>query len=184
MSSQNAVFDTEAALTRIYEEVMWLARRPGTSPSEARGWYTHIASNRLRRHLRSFTGQVSQRALQPDAVLRLEHFKRLQTTLTKLVTDHLRNGTDDAQQFVRVVTDCEQVHIVTARENYDAMKAGGDYATAGITLAAWETIAPDMQLVLWKRVLRGRVSNAGGFNPSPRTVPKPSAAATGPTSLR
>jgi hypothetical protein len=90
-------------------------------------------------------------------------FQRLQTTLTKLVSDHLRNGTHDPRQFVRVVTECEQVHIVTFRENYDAMKAGGDYSQAGIVLILWEAIAPETQLMLWKRVLRGKVSNAEAF---------------------
>ncbi len=166
MNTQNAVFDTDAALVSVYEEVMWLARRTNTSPSAARAWYTHIASNRLRRHLRIFSGLVSEKAIQPDAVLRLEHFKRIQTTLTKLVADHLRNGIYDPLQSARVVTDCEQVHIVTVRENYDAMKADGDYSKAGIVLLAWEAIAPETQLMLWKRVLKGKVSNAGAFNSS------------------
>ena len=172
MAPKNTDFDAEATLTRIYEEIMWLAKRPSTSPSAARAWYTHIASNRLRRYLRTFTGQVSQQALQPGAVLRLEHFKRLQTTLTKLVTEHLRNGTSDPSQFIRVISDCEQVHIVTAPENYAAMKADGDYAKAGIVLVAWENVALETQLLLWKRVLTGRVSNASDFNPTQRTVHK------------
>ena len=158
-------------LTAVYEEVMWLARRPNTSPSAARAWYTHIASVRLRRHLRIFSGQVSQRALEPDAVLRLEHFKRLQTTLTKLVTEHLRKDIFDPREFVRVVTDYEQVHIVTARENYEAMKAGGDYSKADISLLPWEAIVPEIQRALWTKVLRGRVSNAQDFKPVTETRP-------------
>ena len=159
---------------------MWLARRSNTTPSEARAWYTHITSNRLRRHLRVFTGQVSQQALLPDAVLRLEHFKRLQTTLTKLVSNHLRQGTHDPRHFIHVVTDCEQVHIVTKRENEDAMKAKGDYAQAGIVLLEWQAIAPETQLMLWKRVLRGRVSNSDAFNPAPRTRPNHALQRTAP----
>ena len=166
MGSENTVFHPEAALTQVYEEIMWLAKRPNTSPSAARAWYTHIDSLRLHPRLRRFTGLVSQLALQPGAVLRLEHFQRLQTTLTKLVSDHLRNGTHDPREFIRVVTDCEQVHIVTFRENYDAMKAGGDYSKTGIVLIPWEAIAPETQLMLWKRVLRGKVSNAEAFRPS------------------
>lgn len=171
MKAQDPPFDAQATLAAIYEEVMWLARRPNTTPSEARAWYTHITSGRLRRHLRIFTGQVSQQALLPDAVLRLEHFKRLQTTLTKVVSDHLSHGTHDPRHFIHVVTDCEQVHIVTARENYDAMKASGDYALAGIVLLDWQAIAPEKQLMLWKRVLRGKVSNSDAFNPIPRARP-------------
>jgi hypothetical protein len=99
-------------------------------------------------------------------VLRLEHFKRLQTTLTKLVSEHLRHGIHDSRHFIQVVTDYEQVHLVTARENYDAMRAKGDYAKAGIVLLEWQTITPETQLMLWKRVLRGRVSNSDVFNPT------------------
>lgn len=162
-------------LTSIYEEVMWLARRPDTSPSAARAWYTHVASVRLRRHLRIFSGKVSQRAIEPEAVLRLEHFKRLQTSLTKLVGDHVRRGVFDAREFVRLVMDCEQVHIVTVQENYEAMKAGGDYQKAGIALVDWKDIALETQRALWKRVLKGRVSNAEHFVPplEKRDIPAP-----------
>jgi hypothetical protein len=156
-------------LTAVYQEVMWLARRPNTSASAARAWYTHVASARLRRHLRLFSGQVSQRALEPKAVLRLEHFKRLQTTLTKLVAEHLRTGISDPREFVRVVTDCEQVHIVTARENYDAMKAGGDYSKTDISLLPWEAISPEIQRALWTKMLRGKVANAQDFKPKTAT---------------
>jgi hypothetical protein len=171
MKTSKTPLDAEAMLTAVYEEVMWLARRPNTSPSAARAWYTHIASVRLRRHLRIFSGLVSHQALEPNAVLRLEHFKRLQTTLTKLVAEHLRKGISDPGEFVRVVTDCEQVHIVTTRENYEAMKAGGDYSTAGISLLAWESIAPETQRALWAKVLKGRISNAQDFKPMQETRP-------------
>jgi hypothetical protein len=171
MKSPNTAFDAEARLTAIYEEIMWLARRSDITPSEARAWYTHVTSGRLRRHLRIFSGQVSQQALQPDAVVRLEHFKRLQTTLTKLVSEHLRKDICDPHEFIRVVTDCEQVHIVTARENYEAMKAGGDYSKAGIMLLDWHTLAPEAQHRFWTKVLRGRVSNAQGFKPDQPTRP-------------
>ena len=166
MKAQNAPFDAESTLAAIYEEVMWLARRPHTTPSDARAWYTHVASVRLRRNLRIFSGRVSQQALLHDAVPQLEHFKRLQTTLTKLVSDHLRDKTHDPRHFIRVVTDCEQVHIVTRRENYDARKASGDYAQAGIVLLEWQAIPPEAQLRLYKRVLRGKVSNSHVFNPN------------------
>jgi hypothetical protein len=156
----------ETRLAAVYEEVMWLARRPGTSPTAARAWYTHIASIQLRRDVRRFSGKVSQRALEAGAVLRLEHFKRLQTTLTKLVADHLTRGISDAQEFVRVVIDCEQVHIVTFSENYDVRKASGNYPKAGIVLVDWQDIAPDTRQALWKKVLRGRVSNAREFEPT------------------
>ena len=154
--------DIESMLNSVYEEVMWLADRPNTPPAAARSWYTHVVSNRLRRHIRKFTGMVSRRALEPNAVLRLEHFKRLQTTLTQLVADHHKRGVKDPQEFIRVVKECEQVHIVTFQENYDAMKSDGDYIKAGISLVNWKDITPAIQHELLK-VLRGRVSNAEDF---------------------
>jgi hypothetical protein len=143
--------DVQTMLAGAYEEVMWLARRPHTSPSAARAWYTHIACGRFRRHICKFSGLVSRRALEPAAVLRLEHFNRLQTMLTQLVARHLREGISDPGEFIRVVTKCEQVHIVTFRENYEASMANGDYHKAGIALLAWADIAPETQHVLWSK---------------------------------
>ena len=156
--------DVQTMLEGAYEEVMWLARRPHTSPSAARAWYTHIAAGRFRRHICKFSGLVSRRALEPGAMLRLEHFNRLQTALTKLVARHLREGISDPGEFFRVVTECEQVHIVTFRENYEAAMANGDYRKAKIELVAWADIAPETQRVLWSK-LRGRVCNAEAFRP-------------------
>jgi hypothetical protein len=156
--------DIEGMLTAVYEEVMWLANRPNTSPAAARAWYTHIASNRLRRYLRIFSGKVSRRALEPDAVLRLDHFKRLQATLTKLVAKHLRKGINPSE-FIKTVTKCERVHIVTFQENYRAMTAGGDYVRADISLIDWESIPQERQRTLWTKVLNGKVSNASEFEP-------------------
>jgi len=156
----------EANLASIYEEVMWLANRPNTTPSDARAWYTHIASSSLRKHIRRFSGMVSKRAVSADDVpLRLEHFKRMQTTLTQLVDRHLKTGACDAEEFVRVVLDCEQVHIVTVGENYSAMKAKGDYQSAGIKLIEWTTIPPDRQRFLWNKMLHGKVMNANDYKP-------------------
>jgi hypothetical protein len=179
MNTSNTPTDPAAMLATVYEEVMWLARRPNTSPSAARAWYTHIASFRLRRYLRRFSGQVSRRALEPGAVLRLEHFKRLQTTLTTLVAEHVKRGIPDPQEFVRIVTECEQVHIVTFLENYEARKAGGDYLKAGILLLDWKDVAPDVQRALWTKMLRGRVSNAPDFKPGPEHWPNPQGRANG-----
>ena len=154
-------------LALIYEEVMWLAKRPNTTPSDARAWYTHTASNSLKKHICRFSGMVSKNAaLENDATkLRLEHFKRIQTTLTKLVIDHLKDGIHNAEEFVQVVLDCEQVHIVTFSENYDAMKAKGVYQDAGIELVEWQTISPNMQHFLWKNKLHGKVMNASDYAP-------------------
>jgi hypothetical protein len=67
--------DVQTMLEGAYEEVMWLARRPHTSPSAARAWYTHIASGKFRRHMCKFSGLVSHRALEPGAVLRFRAFQ-------------------------------------------------------------------------------------------------------------
>ena len=63
------------------------------------------------------------------------------------------------------MTECEQVHIVTFRENYEAAMANGDYHKADITLVALADIAPETQQVLWSKKLRGRVCNAEEFRP-------------------
>ncbi len=149
-------------LAEIYEEVMWLARRPGKTPANARAWYTHVAAMRLRRDVRRFTGQVSKEALNKDVVLRLEHFLRIQTTLTQLIRQHLKNG-DNSKEFIEVVLRCEQVNIVTLKENYDAMKAKGDYEQAGIVLVKWDSISQEKRSFLWKKMLFGKVSNANEF---------------------
>lgn len=70
----------------------------------------------------------------------------------------------DPREFIRVVTECEQVHIVTFRENYEAAMANGDYRKAKIELVGWADIAPKTQRVLWSK-LRGRVCNAEKFRP-------------------
>ena len=76
-------------LTSIYEEIMWLSVRPNVTPGRARAWYTHIMAEALKRKLRQFTGKVSKAAAaRGDDQLMLEHFKRIQTTLTALVERH------------------------------------------------------------------------------------------------
>jgi hypothetical protein len=155
-----------ANLVSIYHEVMWLAERPNTTPAAARAWYTHVAVHPLRRHVRRFTGKVSRAAATDEgAILRLEHFMRMQTTLTQLVARHLKTGTRSAAEFIRIVLEYEQVHVVTVAENYAAMKAKGDYVVAGISLVDWRDLPAERQRVLWRKVLNGRVSNAADFAP-------------------
>ncbi|MFT4179354.1 MAG: hypothetical protein QM612_07815 [Thermomonas sp.] len=158
----------EAELSAVYEEVMWLAARSNISPSMARAWYTHVRAGKLSRRIRHFSGKVSWRAAnEHDSVLRLEHHKRLQTTLTSLVATHLERAKPDKMEFIRTIIECENVHIVTFRENYDAMKASGDYKLAGIRLVPWRSLPRERQQVLWASVLRGRVANAEAFRPKP-----------------
>jgi hypothetical protein len=97
--------------------------------------------------------------------LRLEHFLRIQTTLTQLVERHLKEGSRDAQEFINTIKRCEQVHIVTQSENYAAMKAKGCYQDADIKLVDWSSLGYDTQLKLWKKMLRGKVANHSEYQP-------------------
>jgi hypothetical protein len=83
--------------------------------------------------------------------------------LTQLVARHLKTGTRSAAEFINIVLEYEQVHIVTLAENYAAMKAKGDYLLAGISLVDWRDLPTERQRVLWRKVLNGRVSNAAEF---------------------
>ena len=158
--------DLDARLRSIYEEMMWLARRPNTTASMARAWYTHVAGGRLATKLRRFSGLVSKAAIAEEGVTwRLEHFKRIQTTLTKLIERHLGAGADDAAEFIRTIVECEQVHLVSFHENYAAMVARGDYSAAGIDLVEWAEVPLELRRHLWAKILRGRVANASAFAP-------------------
>jgi hypothetical protein len=162
-SSESVSPELRSALLSIYEEIMWLASRPNVTPSRARAWYTHVMAESVKRRVRQFTGQVSRAAIAGDGTgLRLEHYKRIQNTLTNLVARHQRDGRDP-QEFVRTLLDFEAVHIVTIEENYAAMRAKGDYQTAGIKLVPWEDIRSDRRAELWKDMLQGKVANAIQF---------------------
>lgn len=162
--------ELRAALETIYEEVMWLARRPNVTASRARAWYTHVMAESVKRQLRRFTGNVSVQAINAgDTDLRLEHFMRIQTTLTALVERHRQLKQGDAEEFVHILAEYERVHIVTSKENYDAMRAKGDYANAGINLVPWGEISHARRTELWKRMLCGKVANAREY--APRLMP-------------
>jgi hypothetical protein len=157
---------TDETLKAVYEEMMWLAKRPDVSASLARSWYTHVRSGGLR--LTRFSGKVSRAALNPKSVLRLEHYRRIQTGLTQLVERHRKLKRPNAAEFIRFLRAAERVHIVTFRENYEALKAKGKYKTAGIELVPWSSLAAPQQERLWRTMLRGRVSNANTYKPIQR----------------
>jgi len=145
---------------------MWLANRPNVTPGRARAWYTHIMAEAVKRQLRRFTGKVSAAAAERTTeALMLEHFKRIQTTLSALVQSHRTANLSDAEEFVRVLIEYEQVHIVTRSENYAAMRAKGDYEAAGISLVPWESLPAQRQNELWRSMLRGKVANAHEYSP-------------------
>ena len=152
------------SLTYIYEEVMWLSVRPNVTPGRARAWYTHIMAESVKRKLRRFTGMVSANAADGSGEqLVLEHFKRIQTTLSELVERHRLQKIRDPNEFVEILIEYEQVHIVTRSENYAAMRAEGNYELAGIKLVSWKTLSLERRANLWRRMLRGRVANASDF---------------------
>lgn len=143
---------------------MWLAARPNVTPSVARSWYTHATAERLKKHVRMFTGFVSLNAANnTKEELRLEHYLRIQTTLTQLVKKHIDNNLCNPDDFINTILQCEQVHIVTKSENYDAMKAKGNYELAGIKLIRWETLEAKQREFLWNKMLRGKVANYSDF---------------------
>ena len=156
--------ELQVALRSIYEEVMWLSRRPNVTPGRARAWYTHIMAEAFKRQLRQFTGQVSEAAVTATTEpLRLEHFKRIQTTLSDLVKRHRTKGLNDPAEFIQILVEYERVHIVTRGESYDAMRAKGDYERAGIKLRSWDSLPSARQRELWRTMLRGKVANASKF---------------------
>lgn len=154
------------ALTARYQEIMWLARRDGITPADARAWYTHVTAGKFTRRIRQFSGKVSARAVKDrNAILRLEHQGRIQHALTTLVERHLKRKRAGPREFIRLVLRLETVHIVTLSENYAAMRNDGNYRRAGIRLLGWRFMPESRQRALWSRMLRGRVANAAKYAP-------------------
>jgi hypothetical protein len=153
-------------LATIYKQIMWLSQQPGTSAGNARAWYTHIMAEKVKRRIRRFSGMVSKAAISAEgSTLRLEHYKRIQTTLTTLVERHRKLNSPRPEEFIETVLECERVHIVTVKENHAVMQARGDYRKAGIVLLPWKSIDPARRKQLWSTILRGRVANARSFAP-------------------
>jgi len=152
-------------LIKLYEEIMWLAKRPNITPSEARAWFTHVRATKLRLKIRRFSGKVSAEAAKGKEELRLEHFERIQTKLTDLVSDHVRRKFNKPEEFINSLLKWEQVHIVTRTENYAAMRHKGDYKAAGIKLISWNKLPSKKQEELWAKAIKGRVCNADKFKP-------------------
>jgi hypothetical protein len=82
------------------------------------------------------------------------------------VERHRADESASADEFIRTLIECEQVHIVTVAENYAAMRAKGEYTTAGIELVPWHKIAGNRRAELWRKMLRGRVANASAYAPT------------------
>lgn len=151
-------------LTSIYEEIRWLSERPTVSSAQARAWYTHIMAESIKKRIRRFSGQVSEMAITNfDGELRLEHYKRMQATLTELFDRHRLKNLNAPEEFIKVILDCEQVHIVTRAENDAAKRKKGDYEKAGINLKKWDEISLEVRHVLWQKMLQSKVANAREF---------------------
>ena len=143
---------------------MWLSARPRVTASRARAWYTHIMAEAVKRKVRRFSGKVSETAAKEiDGPLMLEHFKRIQTALTALVEHHRSARLNDPDSFIKTLIEFEHVHIVTRNENYDAMRAKGNYRDAGIVLIPWKKLPERRRTELWQKMLRGKVANADAF---------------------
>lgn len=155
----------ETALRSIYEEMRWLAARPGVTVGMARAWYAGIRAEPLKRRIRQFSGMVSEKAATaaPGDPLILEHYGRMHASISDLIRLHVFEGRFAPEEFVRTVIDVERVHIVTQRENVDARMAKGDYEAAGIRLLSWDALTPERQQLLWQTMLRSKVANAGAF---------------------
>ncbi|MBF4557187.1 hypothetical protein H7698_13970 [Pseudomonas sp. p50] len=160
MASQLSLNDT---LTKCYDVMMYASKNGVFNSTAVRGIYTHIIGPGLKRRICMFTGKVSRAALANlEGELVLEHFHRLQHELTKLVARHMMKG-ENCQEFIDAIYLMEKVHIVTKRENYDAMKAKGCYTTANIELLDWSELSPEAKGFLRKRMLSSRVANIAEF---------------------
>lgn len=161
--------DIEVTLRSIYEEVMWLSRRPGVTAGMARAWYAGPRGVPLRRKLCQFSGMVSEKAAAaaPNEKLVLEHYMRRHWELSALVERHLRSDIKDPDEFVRTVVEVEKVHITTSDENIAARKAKGDYLAAKINLIPWASLPSIQRQELWRKMIQGKVTNATEFDPRP-----------------
>ena len=155
---------TRADLESIYQSMLWLRKQPNVTDSRARAWYSHVMAKSVVKRIRRFSGKVSNAATKDlNGPLVLEHYKRMQTKLTNLVSTHHRKKTKSPGQFISLVQKLERVHIVTRAENYAARRANGDYRKAGIKLVQWSSVPSKRKTELWKSMLKGRVSNANKF---------------------
>jgi hypothetical protein len=150
-------------LSEAYEQMIWLAGRPGVTPGNARAWYSHVVAAKVKNKVRRFTGKVSLEAINnPMADLCLEHYLRIQTSLTQLLEGHIKNNVRDPNAFIRLIYDMERVHLVLENENQKIHKSKGCYKTAGVILTDWELIDRDVRALLYRKI-KSSVSNAKDF---------------------
>lgn len=157
--------DLNSKLELCYSLMMQVARTGQFTARAVRGGYTHWFGPELRKEVCEFTGMVSRKAIENDSEvgLVLEHYMRIQTTLTGLIDKHMMDG-EDVDEFIREVKRMEKVNIVTKAENDLLRKKvfSGDYEKAGIEMIPWKDV-PEQAKVFLRKKIRGHVANAGDF---------------------
>ena len=157
--------DIDSKLKLCYELMFQVADTEQFTARAVRGGYTHWLGPEFSKEIREFTGLVSRSAIEngEERGLVLEHFLRIQTSLTKLIGKHMSEG-ENVSEFISEVKRLEKVHIVTKRENDVLRKKvySGDYEKAGIEMVAWENI-PEHAKSFLRRKIRGKVANADSF---------------------
>jgi hypothetical protein len=150
-------------LSEAYEQMIWLAGRPGVTPGNARAWYSHVIAAKFKNKVRRFTGKVSQEAIKnPMADLCLEHYFRIQTSLTQLLNKHIKGKIHNPEAFIQLIYDMERVHLVLEHENQKIHKCKGHYPSAGVILTDWEDIDSEVRALLYRKI-KSSVLNAKDF---------------------
>ena len=164
--------DVVQRLNLIYEEMMWLAQRENVTSQNARAWYSAVRAESVKRKVRRFSGRVSAEAINLAAInnvegaLVLEHYLRVQASLSELLNYHVINGLNDPVAFVTFIYEHEKVHITTKAENQQIRLHGGCYADAGVELCDWVNIPEQIREILWSSKLQGHVANAADYAPA------------------
>lgn len=157
--------DIDSKLKLCYELMMQVARTNLFTARAVRGGYTHWLGPELSKEIREFSGLVSKSAIENGEVrgLVLEHFLRIQTSLTQLINRHMAEG-ENVSEFIAEVKRLEKVHIVTKKENDTLRKNeySGNYKKAGIEMVEWCDI-PDSAKFFLRKKIRGKVANASDF---------------------
>ena len=157
--------DLDEKLALCYDIIMLSARSELLNARGVRTGYTHWLGPELSKEVRRFSGYVSENAMNngTDVGLVLEHFRRMQKELTSLIKKHMECG-ENKIEFITVVKDLEQVHIVTIEENTVLRKKeiSGSYEKARIDLIHWQKIPLESRKFLRKKLM-GKVANAEEF---------------------
>ena len=155
----------DSKLRLCYELMMQVARTGFFTARAVRGGYTHWLGPEFAKEIREFSGLVSRSALEngSETGLVLEHFLRIQTTLTSLIEKHMNEG-ENVVEFIREIKRLEKVNIVTKQENdlLRTKKYSGSYEKAGVEMVSWEKVPESSKYFLRKKI-RGKVVNADKY---------------------